>query len=154
MPTEKEIRQAIVTVVKAAAGNKAVVVGRNILGIPNNGWVGMLQSPRDAKRVHGWMVTMAGEEEPTQFLNNDEGRIRFHVWQFYEYRSGNDTSNSEDEASDERELVRNAFKAIATLPAALNGVQGLYFPVTIVKPVGEKAYHVTQGSLIVDVFDC
>lgn len=146
MPTEKQIRDAIASTITAAAPT-AVVLPRNILGIKNDGWLGLLQSPSDGNRMRGWMITLQSQALIEDRVNGAEYELRFSVWQFLQYWTGDNTDNSEDAFSAEREAVINAFAG--QLASPLSWASPLEFSLIDLFPVGDRLVHIAQGSIAV-----
>lgn len=146
MPTEIQIRNAIASTIKSVAPT-AVVIARNALDLKDNGWL-MLFSP-DGENIHGWMVTQRAALINEQRANGKEYSLSFNVWQFFDYTTGNDISNSEDVASAERESVMLALANTATLPSELSRCDGLEFSLIDLFWVGDRLVHIAQGSVTV-----
>jgi hypothetical protein len=146
MPTEKQIRDAIAATI-ATAAPLAVVIPRNILGIKNDGWLGMLQSAADNNRIRGWMVTLQSAPLIEDRINGAEYDLRFSVWQFLQYWTGDNTDNSEDAFSAEREAVIIAFAG--QLAAPLSWAKPLEFSLIDLFSIGGRLVHIAQGSIAV-----
>lgn len=121
MATEKQIREAVKTAIEAAAP-LAKVISRNILDLANNKWLNFLNSPNDGKKLHGYFVTWDGGESQPPYLRDYAAGIS--IFGAYEYRTGNDASNSEDEWNAEVEDVIERLINPATQPAELSGLSG------------------------------
>lgn len=146
MPTEKQIRDAIAATIQTAAP-LAVVIPRNILGMKNDGWLGLLQSASDQNRIRGWMVTLQSQPLIEDRLNGAEYELRFSVWQFLQYWTGSNTDNSEDTFSAEREAVVSAFAG--SLGSPLEWAKPLQFSLIDLFSVGDRLVHIAQGSIAV-----
>ncbi len=148
MPTEVEIRESIAATIASVATN-AIVVPRNILDIKNDAWTGLLKSSADNNRIHGWMVTQKSAQVAEKRQNSAQYDLEFSVWQFVQYFTGSDTTNSEDLASAEREAVMEAFANPAALSADLSWVEPIEFPVIDLFPIGTTGgmVHIAQGTL-------
>lgn len=154
MATEKAIREAIAAKIQTAAP-LAVVIPRNILGIRQDAWLGMLQSSADNNRIRGWIVTEKAQALTEQRQSGAEYEMRFDVWQFYEYFTGDNTTNSEDIFSAEREAVILAFTGDLVSP--LTWAKPLDFSLIDIFPVGTGAMpiHIAQGSIsVINVAGC
>ena len=154
MATEKAIREAIAAKIQTAAPT-AVVVPRNILGIKDDGWYGLLQSPNDSNRVHGWMVTLGAQTLVENRQSGAEYSLKFLIWQFYQYRTGSNTANSEDEAGAEREAVIAAF--LGSLASPLSWADPLELGLIDIFPTGDgsRLIHIAQGSInVLNVAGC
>jgi len=125
MPTPYEIQVAIAALIKATVPD-ARVIGRNVLGELEIGNWSVLHDTTG--KVHGWFVSQRADN--WQELDSGPGYagyvLEFDVWQVYRYESGNDTTNSEKEFADERELVKAAFTS--GLPSELTWADPLTFP--------------------------
>lgn len=144
MPTQKQMREATKTAIQAAAPT-AKVISRNILDLVNNKWLTFLNSPADGKRLHGWCVTWEGGESDRYLYEYDAVISLFGA---YEYRTGDDTSNSEDEWNAEVEAVLNRFVNPATQPSELSGLKGWTARAYVSDEPG-KNIHVAEIKLIV-----
>jgi uncharacterized protein (DUF3084 family) len=149
LATEVQIRNAIAAKI-AEVAPQAVVVPRNILNTKNNGWLGLLQSPDDNDRIHGWMVTQRAAPINEQRTNGAEYSLNFSVWQFWAYETGDDAANSEDASSSEREVVMTAFANAAALPSELSRCEGLEFSLIDLFWVGDRLVHIAQGTMTVN----
>lgn len=156
MATEQAIRYGIAQAIRDAAPG-AIVVPRNILNIQDGGWLGILQSDEPTPRVHGWMVALAGQSVTEAESYGAEYELRYHVWQFFQYKTGVEGQNSEDEMSTEREAVIQAFSN----PRALTGttpdgtalsellawVQPLdFYQIALSVDIAPVAVHVAKGT--------
>lgn len=121
MATEKQIREAVKTAIEAAAP-LAKVVSRNILDLASNKWLNFLRAPNDGKKLHGYFVTWDGGESEPPYLRDYTATIS--IFGAYEYRTGDDSSNSEDTWNAEVEDVIERFINPTTQPAELSGLTG------------------------------
>lgn len=147
MATEKQIRDAIAQKIQDTAP-LAVVVPRNVLDIKDGGWLGLLQSPAFEDRVRGWMVTLQ-----SQTMVRDRGAaaeyvMRFSVWQFLGYWTGDNANNSEDVFGAEREAVVNVFAGALT--GVLDGAGPLQFSLVDLFLTGGDLVHIAQGFIDVE----
>ncbi len=151
MATEIEIRNALRNVV-AAAAPEAIVLARDILNVKQSGWLSALAKP--GKRVRGWMVTQSGYAIFEQRNNAVEYQLWYDIWQFFQYRSGENTSNSEDEFSAEREAVIAPFINPDALDPILSTVTPLEFPQGTIGPFEAEningLIHLAKGRLSVN----
>lgn len=121
MASEIEIRDAIVARMVSALAvftPAPIVIGRDISGILESGsFNGLLDTDN---KIHVWVVT------PRSFLPIDirQGgalyELIYNLTQIIQYRSGSDVSNSDREASLERDAIINAFRYAGELPTVLN----------------------------------
>ncbi len=107
MPTEKQTREAIAAVIRLVAPD-AVVIPRNQLGLLQDGDYAALISSTTAK-VRGWIITQNGVELVSQGQSWADYRYSWDVVQVHEYRTGDDTTNSEDAFASERDAAILAF---------------------------------------------
>jgi hypothetical protein len=106
MASSYEIQEAIAAVILAAAPT-ASVKARNILGKLEKGDWEMLRSAETPARIHGWVVTKIAH--PLTNSTQLEFSPQYAIWQFMEYRTGDDSGNSEKDFLDEQDAVRTAF---------------------------------------------
>lgn len=116
MPTEKQTREAIADLIRLAAPD-AVVIPRNQLGLLADGDFAALINTA-ASKIRGWIVTQSGAELIQQFSIYADYRYTWRVVQIHEYKTGDDTTNSEDTFASERDAVISAFLN----PAIVSGV--------------------------------
>lgn len=131
MPSEIEIREAIVARIEsflAAPTPVPLVLGRDITGFLNSGSVQELRD--DAKLVHCITVTQRSMLPIDRRSNGTKYELVYDVIQWKQYRSGSDASNSDREASLERDAMNNAFRSHSDLPPILKhaSVQPLEWP--------------------------
>ena len=107
MPTEKETREAIADLIRLAAPD-AVVIPRNQLGLLADGDYAALINTATSK-IRGWVVKQNGAELTSQGQSWADYRFSWDVVQVHEYRTGDDTTNSEDGFASERDAVILAF---------------------------------------------
>lgn len=121
MASEIEIREAIVERIKAFTATPApapIVLGRDIAGDLESGTPNSLRDA--ANLVHVITVTqrsMLPTSPPQQGGTLYE--LVYEVKQWKQYRSGSDLSNSDREASLERDAITNAFRRAQELPPLL-----------------------------------
>lgn len=116
MPTEKQTREAIADLIRLAAPD-AVVIPRNQLGLLADGDFAALINTA-ASKIRGWIVTQSGAELIQQFSIYADYRYTWRVVQIHEYKTGDDTTNSEDTFASERDAVISAFLN----PAIVSGI--------------------------------
>ena len=155
---EKDIRNAIGSAI-ATAVSTAIVIPRNLLGnLKNATWYSEFLDVDN--RVHGWGIALYSDtpSDPNRFQRKAEYLYKYHVWQLYEFTSGNDASNSEDLASVERDTVKALFVPTATsLCGAVRGCGPLEFGQSFIPgatpidtmEVGDRILHIAQGQLTV-----
>lgn len=119
MATEKQTREAIADLIRLAAPD-AVVIPRNQLGLLADGDFAALINTA-ASKIRGWIVTQSGAELIQQFSIYADYRYTWRVVQIHEYKTGDDTTNSEDTFASERDAVISAFLN----PAIVSGVTQL-----------------------------
>lgn len=116
MPTEKETREAIASLIRLAVPD-AVVVPRNQLGLLADGDFAALYSTSTTK-IRGWIVTQSGAELLSQGQTWADYRYSWRLVQIHEYKTGDDLTNSEDTFASDRDAVILAFLN----PSAVTGV--------------------------------
>lgn len=145
MASEIEIRDAIVARMISALAvfdPAPIVEGRDITGILESGsYNGLLD---EAGKIHVWVVTPRSNLP----IENRQGgalyELVYNLTQIFQYRSGIDVSNSDREASLERDAITNAFKWSGELPTILKRAE--------VKPVEwptdqiDKPEPITRGT--------
>lgn len=115
MPTEKETREAIAALIGLAVPD-AVVIPRNQLGLLADGDFAALIATTG--KIRGWIVTQSGAELLNQGQAWADYRYHWDVVQIHEYKTGDDTTNSEDLFASDRNAVILAFLD----PSAVSGV--------------------------------
>lgn len=159
MPTEKETREAIADLIRLAAPD-AVVIPRNQLGLLADGDFAALLSATTNK-IRGWVVTQSGSDLVQQFSTYADYRYTFRIVQVHEYKTGDDTTNSEDGFASEREAVLEAFLDPAnvtgitqTILDNLGNINGASFPAGSIQVApgreGGKRVHVADGVITCD----
>lgn len=128
MAAEVDIREAIAAQVQAAVGSSVVVLSRDILDVTTTGWLTVLRNEA-TQRIRGWTVTQSGAEGIEQRNRGAEYRLWFDVWQWFQYETGTDAVNSENQSSAERDAVIRVFSRVdAELPSILSNAGLLEFP--------------------------
>jgi hypothetical protein len=156
MPTEKQTREAIAAVIRLVAPD-AVVIPRNQLGLLADGDFAALLSTTTGK-IRGWVVTQSGAELIQQFNTYADYRYTFRLVQIHEYKTGDDTTNSEDAFASEREDVMEAFLDPAnvtgitqTMLDNLGNINGVSFPAGSITVApgreGGKRVHLADGVI-------
>lgn len=120
MPTEKETREAIAAVIGLAAPD-AVVIPRNQLGLLADGDFAALISA-SLQKIRGWIVTQSGAELISQGQAWADYRFTWRVVQVHEYKTGDDTTNSEDAFASDRDAVLLAFLNPAGVVGITQGI--------------------------------
>jgi hypothetical protein len=144
LPTEIEIRNAIAARIKATAPT-AVVIPRDVVNALDGTWLSLLED--DNGKVHGWVVTLESMPLTEDRGDSAEYDLRFSVWRFLDYDTGDDAANSEDQGSVERAAVVTAFARRSTLPAVLSNCSPLEFGRTAIRYVGDKCVHIDEGTI-------
>lgn len=120
MASEIEIREAIVARIEsflALPTPSPVVEGRDITGWLESGAITGLQDSAGA--VHVITVTQRSMLPVDRRSNGTKYELVYDVTQWKQYRSGSDASNSDREASLERDALNNAFRSRSELPSIL-----------------------------------
>jgi hypothetical protein len=147
LPAPYDIQVALANAIRAATTN-SVVIPRNLMGEMVLGNYNALQSSSDANRIHGWFVSQSQDVMTRKFQGFAEYDAQFLVWQVYEYRTGDDTANSEMEFAAERELVKVALSG--ELLAPLDSIEPpTFYEVGLFPRVGEnrKFLHLAKGTV-------
>lgn len=158
MPTEKETREAIASLIGLAAPD-AVVIPRNQLGLLADGDFAALIAA--SGKVRGWIVTQSGAELISQGQAWADYRYTWRVVQIHEYKTGNSSTNSEDVFASERDAVILAFLNPSTVSASqsviddLGNIGALSFAganaITVAPGrEGGKRVHIADGSISCD----
>ena len=118
MATEKETREAIAAVIGLVVASSVTVIPRDVMGMFRQGHYSALLAS-GATQTRGWMVTQKAMPLNERGDAYAEYKPLWHIWQLHEYFTGDNSSNSEDIASAERETV---MAALAN-PSAVSGVE-------------------------------
>lgn len=120
MAGEIEIREAIVDRIESAVAvftPTAIVLGRDITGYIESGTVNDLRD--SAGQIHVITVTQRSMLPIDVRQGGTLYELIYDVIQWKQYRSGTDTSNSDREASMERDALINSFRYAGELPEIL-----------------------------------
>lgn len=120
MASEIEIREAIVARIESFLATPTpapLVLGRDITGWLESGSVNDLRD--SAGLVHVVTVTQRSMLPIEKRSNGTKYELVYDVIQWKQYRSGSDASNSDREASLERDALINAFRSRSDLPPIL-----------------------------------
>jgi hypothetical protein len=129
MATELEVRQAIVEhilTVLAAFDPAPLVMGRDVADSLETDSVNDLRD--EAGRIHVWTVTPNGAIPVDPGMGAVEYDLLYDVIQWIQFWSGNESANSDIQASMERDAVLDGFKDSSVLPGVLNGARPVEFP--------------------------
>ncbi len=147
-PSDKQIREGITSLIQAAAP-LSVAFPRWILGYVPADWPGLLRSPADDKRTHGWVTTQRGDDGTKKGQSCTNRDYTYAVWGFYFYETGSDSLNSEDLFSAEREaVVKTLDDDLPLLLPQLSIITPISFQYDLYGFGGELV-HVAQGRLVV-----
>lgn len=93
MITDQEIRHAIAGIITAVTSG-AKVYEWNVLSHDLASWPGLFDEPR-----HGWIIKRSAiESEWKQIIGKRERPTwTYDIWGFYDFRSGKEDDNSDDE---------------------------------------------------------
>jgi hypothetical protein len=120
--SEIEIRDAIVARMISALAvftPTPIVIGRDITGILESGAYNGLLDTGDPPRIHVWVVTQRSALPVDIRQGGALYELIYNLTQILQYRSGTDASNSDREASLERDAVTNSFRWAGELPTIL-----------------------------------
>jgi hypothetical protein len=159
MASEVAIREAIrarIETFTASLPIPPLVLGRDITFALESGAVNDLRDSND--QIHCTVVTQSGAI-PNDPANNDGAYdMWFDVTQYTEYRSGTDASNSDNEASIEREKIIEAFNDSNQLSGVLQYAQPIVFPrgsIGPFKPGTVSKIRVARGQLrVLNAYRC
>lgn len=159
MATEVQIRQAIrarIETFTASLPIPPLVLDRDITFALESGAVNDLRDSDE--QIHCITVTPNGAI-PNDPANNDGAYdLWFDVTQYTEYRTGTDASNSDNEASAEREKVIEAFNDSNQLSEVLQYAQPIVFPrgsIGPFKPGALSKIRVARGQLrVLNAYRC
>jgi len=160
MPSENEIRDAIVEHIKAKTASftpPPAVEGRDLAGIFDDGAINDFRD--SAKKIHVWIVAQNGAMPVKENRQGGaEYELMYDVWQITEYRSGSEASNSIKEASAERDAVIDGFRFASALPAKLKQAKPIEFPqgsINLPEPALVGQVRISKGILRVrSVYGC
>jgi hypothetical protein len=159
MATEVAIRSAIVDRIEtftASLTPPPLVLGRDItFGLESGAVNDLLDS---SGRIHCIIVTHSGAIPGDPRNNDGDYDLWFDVTQYTEYRSGTDASNSDNEASAEREKIIEAFNDSNLLDGVLKYAQPIVFPrgsIGPFKPGTVSKIRVARGQLrVLNAYRC
>jgi hypothetical protein len=159
MATEVAIREAIRDRIEMFTDSLPIpplVLGRDITFSLESGAVNDLRDSNEM--IHCIVVTQSGAI-PNDPANNDGAYdMWFDVTQYTEYRSGTDASNSDNEASAEREKIIEAFNDSNLLDGVLKYAQPIVFPrgsIGPFKPGTLSKIRVARGQLrVLNAYRC
>ena len=159
MATEVAIRQAIrarIETFTASLVPPPLVLDRDITAALESGAVNDLRDTNE--RIHCIVVTQ-NAAIPNDPANNDGSYdLWFDVTQYTEYRTGTDASNSDNEASGEREKIIEAFNDSNVLEGVLKYATPIVFPrgsIGPFKPGTTSKIRVARGQLrVLNAYRC
>jgi hypothetical protein len=143
--SEIEIKDAIVARMISALAvftPAPIVIGRDITGILESGaYNGLLDSDN---KIHVWVVTRRSLLPIDIRQGGAKYELVYSLTQIIQYRSGTDASNSDREASLERDAVTNAFRWSGELPTILKraNVKPVEWPVDAI----DRPEPITKGT--------
>lgn len=143
---DKDIREAIGSLITAIFTTTAKVWTWNVLNHKFSEWPGLF---RTAGETHGWVIRNITQPSERKNAQRDRITLDYDVLGFYEFRSGKEDDNSDDEFSVIRAQVYNAIKAEPRLGFD-NEVEYhellQWLVITTIK-CGEETLHYAQGRL-------
>ncbi len=144
--TDKEVRHAIATTI-AAADTAAQVYEWNALSHELAEWPGLFGDP-----AKGWIIKRSVIDSQWKNAHFDRQAWTYDVWGFYEFRSGKEGDNSDDEFSVILAAVKAALAAKPTLDLAeVERHELLQIPSLTTIDCGEKTLHLALGRLNVRI---
>ena len=131
------------TVVQAAAP-LAVVFPWWCLGFDMSRWPGLLTSPDDDDRPHGWVITRMSilRTEAAQGLT--DRRAVYAIWGFHDYSTGSEASNSEDLFQAELDAVADALGSDVVTGVHLEPLQ---YPQIQLSKFDQELLHLAKGDI-------
>jgi hypothetical protein len=150
--TEAQIREAIRTVLAAAAPN-AKIFPWWALGHDPNTWPGILkpETGPDANKVHGYIFTRINTEGDRRNSLSVKREFNYAVWGFHYYDETSTNANSSDvRFNAELDAICQAFEIAASLPEELRRVkEEPQFKLDLAVLGGEPLHYAT-GRLLVE----
>src|SRR5262245_9465514 len=152
--TELQIRDAIKTVLAAAAPN-AVIFPWWVLGHDPNQWPGVLKpsSGPDAKMVHGYIVTRVNSEGIRRNSQCVRRIFTYAIWGFRYYDATSTNASSSDVVFNaELDAISQAFVIASSLPLELRRVREDGEPQfkLDLAVLGGELLHYATGRLVVE----
>ena len=161
--TDKQVRAEIAAKIATASGSLRVYPWNclNFKVDPQSGkadfsdWIGLFNyAVANVSYIHGWVVRRIARE--SELLNGCENFSWFYeIYGFYEFVSGNASSNSDDTFSAILETVVASFNSgdqngLLTVGGTTVNHYGLQFPVITIVQAGEKLLHFAGGKLEIE----
>jgi hypothetical protein len=116
--SDNEVRNAILSIIQGAAP-LAIVYPWWALGANTMLWPGMLQSPNDGNRIHGYVFTRIETRSKETAMRCVEKTWVYSIWGFHHYSTGTSSSNTDLDFVAEIDAINDAFNDIGNLPAPL-----------------------------------
>lgn len=148
--SDHDIKGAIAEVI-AGAAPKAVIFPWWALGRNQAEWAGLLRSPEDDDRAHGWIITRRANQRIGLVGGASEQRRTYYLWLFHYYDTGNAESNSDDLFQAELDAVGDAFADRYGIPALISDHEEFQVPIIDLISSGDELLHVGYGQLILTV---
>lgn len=148
MTTDEEVRQRIKEII-AVPQPDARIWPYNALSHNLAEWPGLFRT--EAGGTHGWVI----KRDPVSSDWKNAGRSRdvwiYDIWGFYGFRSGNESSNSDNEWSAIVDATRAALKAAPTLDelAEIERHELLQVVQNTTIDCGEETLHLSRCRLTV-----
>lgn len=144
-PTDQEVRHAIKGII-AAADTGAAVYEWNALSHNLAEWPGLFGDP-----AHGWIIKRAVIDSEWKNAHFDRQAWTYDVWGFYEFRSGKEGDNSDDEFAVIIAAVKAALADEPKLTLAEVEKHELLQVSQTTIDCGEKTLHLAMGRLKVRI---
>ena len=147
-PNDSQIREQLRAQIQTVAP-LAVVFPRWELGYNPVEWPGLLRSPNDDGKAHGWVITRrrnSGKKNHRRCVDRDWA---YAIWGFHYYLTGNDATNSEDLFSAECDAVADTLdKDLELALPKLQLIEAVDFQFDLFG-FGSEMLHLAQGVLVV-----
>lgn len=146
---DKQIREKIGEIIKTAYPD-AVVYAWNALSHKLGDWPGLFQTDDG---IHGWIIKRSSHGSDWKQLNGHRDRRRpvYDIWGFYEFRTGKQSDNSDNEFGEICDTVYDELRKLPRLnfDGTVEMHELLQFVNITTMNVGEKTLHFAQGRLTV-----
>jgi hypothetical protein len=147
--SDKDIKAAIAEVIETAAP-LSVVFPWWVLGHEMEEWPGILRSPDDNDRSHGWIITRRSNERTPGVGGTSDQRRLYHLWGFHYYETGNADLNTDDLFQAEIDAIGDALSDSDAI-TIIDYHEQLQVPFIGVIKAGSELLHMALCQLTVSV---
>jgi hypothetical protein len=119
LPSDDDVRNGVAAII-AATAPLAKVAGRWILRFEPGQWPGLLKSPADNDRTHGYVITRVENDGRREGIGKTKRLWTYRIFALHYYETGTDASNSEKKFKAELDAVTEALDN-ATMIAVTGG---------------------------------